>query len=72
MEGIQVEAVYENGTLKLPGKLSLAEGEKVTVTIHPNGGAVQQLARMMRWKGSVEDLEYLAESEENHPWAAKE
>ena len=37
MKGLEIEAVYENGTLKLPRELPLQEGQKVTITIHPPG-----------------------------------
>ena len=37
MEQINIEAVYQNGTLKLPRELPLQEGQKVTITIHPAG-----------------------------------
>jgi predicted DNA-binding antitoxin AbrB/MazE fold protein len=35
MEGLQIEAVYEKGVLKLPRELPLIEGATVTITIHP-------------------------------------
>jgi predicted DNA-binding antitoxin AbrB/MazE fold protein len=34
MESLNLEAVYENGTLKLPGALPLQAGQKVIITIH--------------------------------------
>ena len=48
MQGLEIEAVYENGTLKLPRELPLAEGQKVTITIHPTGSAVQRLTPYIR------------------------
>src|SRR5262249_16854166 len=33
MKGLEIEAVYENGSLKLPRSLPLSEGQKVTITI---------------------------------------
>jgi predicted DNA-binding antitoxin AbrB/MazE fold protein len=42
MEKLEIEAVYEHGTLKLPRELPLQDGEKVTVTIHPTGSAVKR------------------------------
>jgi predicted DNA-binding antitoxin AbrB/MazE fold protein len=35
MAGLQIEAVYEKGVLKLPRELPLVEGATVTITIHP-------------------------------------
>ena len=69
---LEIEAVYEKGTLKLPRELPLTEGQKVTITIHPTGSAVGRLYGLIEWKGSLEDLEYLVESEDNHPWAVEE
>jgi predicted DNA-binding antitoxin AbrB/MazE fold protein len=35
MPGLEIEAVYEHGTLKLSRELPLVEGATVTITIHP-------------------------------------
>ncbi len=40
MQGLEIEAVYKDGTLELPRPLPLTEGQKVTITIHPPGGVV--------------------------------
>ena len=37
MQGLEIEAVYEKGTLKLPRELPLVGGQKVTITVHPAG-----------------------------------
>jgi predicted DNA-binding antitoxin AbrB/MazE fold protein len=71
MEKLEIEAVYEHGTLKLPRELPLQEGEKVTITIHPTGSAVKRLTGLLQWKGSQEDLDYLL-GPDNHPWANEE
>jgi predicted DNA-binding antitoxin AbrB/MazE fold protein len=57
---ITVEAVYENGTLKLEQPLPLKEHEKVKVTVHTAVSIAQQTAGMIPWKGDVETLERLA------------
>jgi predicted DNA-binding antitoxin AbrB/MazE fold protein len=72
MEGLQIAAVYENGTLKLPRALRLADGQKVAITIHAAGNGAPRRSGLIHWNDSVEDLEYLAESEDNHPWAVEE
>ena len=65
---LEVEAIYEHGTLKLPGELPLQEGQKVKITIHSPGSAVDRLYGMLKWHGNQEDLDYLL-GPDNHPWA---
>jgi predicted DNA-binding antitoxin AbrB/MazE fold protein len=67
MEGLEIEAVYENGVLKLPRELPLVEGATVTITIHPprRPGVIKHV--QFHWTGTREDLEQLAESDDNHP-----
>ncbi|MGH7171680.1 MAG: antitoxin AF2212-like protein [Gemmataceae bacterium] len=72
MEGLQIEAVYEKGILKLPRELPIVEGATLTITIHPPGrpGVIKHVP--FPWTGSREDLEYLAESDDNSIWAVEE
>jgi predicted DNA-binding antitoxin AbrB/MazE fold protein len=60
MQGLEIEAIYERGTLKLPRELPLVEGATVTITIHPpkQPGVIKHLR--IPWTGSREDLEHLA------------
>ncbi len=60
MHGLEIEAVYERGTLKLPRELPLVDGATVTITIHPPGreGVIKHLRTP--WTGSQEELEHLA------------
>jgi predicted DNA-binding antitoxin AbrB/MazE fold protein len=60
MEGLQIDAVYEKATLKLPRELPLVEGATVTITIHPprRAGVIDHLR--IPWAGSREELERLA------------
>ncbi len=59
MQGLEIEAVYEHGTLKLPRELPLVEGATVTITIHPpkRPGVIKHLR--IPWTGSQEELERL-------------
>lgn len=57
MQELELEAVYEHGTLKLPRELPLPEGQRVTITIHPPGGAVRRLSGLVPWAGSREELD---------------
>jgi predicted DNA-binding antitoxin AbrB/MazE fold protein len=60
MNGLEIEAIYEHGTLKLPRELPLVEGAAVTITIHPpqRPGVIKHLR--IPWTGSQEELERLA------------
>jgi predicted DNA-binding antitoxin AbrB/MazE fold protein len=60
MQGLEIDAVYERGTLKLPRELPLVEGAAVRITIHPPGqpGVVKHLRTP--WAGTQEELERLA------------
>lgn len=60
MQGLEIEAVYERGTLKLPRELPLVEGATVTITIHPPGGIVERSYGRLRSPLSPEDLEQAA------------
>ena len=54
-----VNAVYENGVLKLTQTLPLQEQEKVRVTIEPDISWVERTAGMLRWTGDHETLRRL-------------
>jgi predicted DNA-binding antitoxin AbrB/MazE fold protein len=69
MERIEIEAVYEDGTLKLPRALPLQPGQKVTITIHPTGTSRRRRG-LIQWKGSQEDLDQLILSADNDPLEA--
>jgi predicted DNA-binding antitoxin AbrB/MazE fold protein len=68
---MDLEAIYEDGILKLPCDLPLQRGQKVRITVHPPGSAAQRLSGLIRWTGSEEDLDYLL-GPDNHPWAREE
>jgi predicted DNA-binding antitoxin AbrB/MazE fold protein len=57
MQGLEIEAIYERGTFKLPRELPLVEGATVRITIHPPGrtGVIKHLR--IPWTGSQEELE---------------
>jgi predicted DNA-binding antitoxin AbrB/MazE fold protein len=60
MQGLELEAVYEHGTLRLPRELPLVEGTTVRITIHPprRPGVIKHV--QFPWTGSREELERLA------------
>ncbi len=54
--GLDIEAVYEKGTLKLPRELPIMEGAVLRITIHPPGRAGVVKHRQEPWTGNVEEL----------------
>jgi predicted DNA-binding antitoxin AbrB/MazE fold protein len=56
MKGLEIEAVYENGILKLPRQLPLAGGQRLTITIHPPGGVVRQSYGLLQSTPSADEL----------------
>jgi predicted DNA-binding antitoxin AbrB/MazE fold protein len=60
MKGLEIEAVYENGTLKLPRQLPLTEGQMITITIHPPGGVVRRSYGRLQSTLGVEELQQIA------------
>jgi predicted DNA-binding antitoxin AbrB/MazE fold protein len=68
-----VEAIYENGMLKLAQPLPLKEHEKVRVTVQQGSSLAEQTAGMMGWTGSAELAEYFAmDPELDFPTPAEE
>ena len=65
---ITVEAVYENGVLKLSEPVALKDHEKVRVTIEPLGSPLLRAYGIMGWTGSAEEADYFAlDPELDHP-----
>ena len=51
---ITVEAVYENGVLKLDKPLPLADHARVQVTVQVKPSVARESAGMLRWRGDWE------------------
>jgi predicted DNA-binding antitoxin AbrB/MazE fold protein len=62
---ITVEAVYENGMLKLERPLPLADQEKVRVTVQQGPSLAEQTAGMIGWTGDAETLERILKEAED-------
>jgi len=56
---LTVEAVYENGTLKLKQPLPLREREKVQVTVRTQPSEAERTYGMLGWKGDAEAFDQL-------------
>jgi predicted DNA-binding antitoxin AbrB/MazE fold protein len=65
MRGLEIEAIYEKGTLRLARELPLAEGQKVQITIHPPGGVVERSYGRLQATLSPEELERIARNPES-------
>jgi predicted DNA-binding antitoxin AbrB/MazE fold protein len=72
MDTLRLEAVYENGTLKLPHELPLQEGQRVTITIHPTGSAVERLYGAVRWTGDPTELLRFLNDLDEGMWGARD
>lgn len=63
---MSVEAIYENGVLKLAQSLPLPDQAKVRITIEQGPSTAQQTAGMIGWTGDAETFErIMVESEES-------
>jgi predicted DNA-binding antitoxin AbrB/MazE fold protein len=72
MEGLQIEAVYEHGILKLPRELPLYEGQKVTISIHPSGSPVERLYGMIPYKGDLEEFDRWLNDPDEGQWGPRD
>ncbi len=61
---VTVEAIYENGALKLSQPLPLREHQRVQVTVHIGPTLAERTAGMMGWTGSSEAADDFAMSPE--------
>ena len=64
---LTVDAVYEDGVLKLAKPLPLREHEKVQVTVKQAVSRVRQTAGLIGWTGSQEEADFVAMSPELDP-----
>jgi predicted DNA-binding antitoxin AbrB/MazE fold protein len=72
MKELEIEAVYEHGTLKLSRELPLQEGQKVTITIHPAGGAVERLYGLVRWTRDPAELRRSLDDPDESQWGGRD
>lgn len=68
MQGLEIEAVYEHGILKLPRELPLHEGQKVTITIHPPSAPVQRLHGLIPWQWDREEFDRWLSDPDEGQW----
>jgi predicted DNA-binding antitoxin AbrB/MazE fold protein len=58
LDKLELAAVYERGTLKLPQELPLQERQRVTITIHMTDGPVKRLVGLVPWKGNLQEFDH--------------
>jgi predicted DNA-binding antitoxin AbrB/MazE fold protein len=61
---LTVEAIYENGVLKLDKPLPFPDHARVQVTVRVQPSVARESAGMLRWHGDWESLRRLAEDDE--------
>jgi predicted DNA-binding antitoxin AbrB/MazE fold protein len=69
---LEVEATYQNGVLKPSQELPLQEGQKVTLTIHPVGGAAQRFCGSLRWTRDPEELHAYLNDQDESSWGPRD
>jgi predicted DNA-binding antitoxin AbrB/MazE fold protein len=62
--GMTVEAVYENGVLKLGEPLPLNNLERVLITVEPKRNWAERTAGLLKWTGDPEVLRQVTEGDE--------
>ena len=67
MNGLEIEAVYEQGMLKLPRELPLKEGQKVSIVIHLPGAA-ERLYGLVEWKGNLDEFDSWLNDPDEGQW----
>ena len=72
MKGLEVEAVYEGGTLKPSHQLPLQEGQRVTLSIRPAGSAVQRFCGSLRWTGDPGEFHRFLEDADESQWGSRD
>ena len=70
MSPLNITAIYEHGTLRLPQELPLQNGQKVNITIHFGTTTTKRRRKVIEWNGSLENLDYLIMSDDNNVLAA--
>src|SRR5436853_258872 len=60
--GLEIDATYENGVLKLSRDLPLENGQTVRLTIHPPGGRVKKAFGLLRSQLGPEELQRITSS----------
>lgn len=69
---LKVEATYEDGVLKPAQELPLTDGQKVTLTVRPAGGAAGRFCGSLRWTRDPEELRRYLDDPDEGSWSARD
>lgn len=61
---IEVEATYENGTLKLDTPLPFKDHERIVISVKSKVSRVDESYGLIGWTGDVDALRRIAEDDE--------
>ena len=67
---LEVEATYQNGVFEPAQAVPLPEGQKVTLTVQPVGGAAERFCGSLRWTGDLEELHAYLNDPDESSWGA--
>jgi predicted DNA-binding antitoxin AbrB/MazE fold protein len=69
---LQVEVIYENGMLKPSQELPLQEGQRVTITIEPDGSAAKRFCGSLRWTRDPEEMRRYLNDPDESSWSSRD
>jgi predicted DNA-binding antitoxin AbrB/MazE fold protein len=72
VQKLEIEAVYEHGTLKLARPLPLPEGQKVFITLQVTGSAVERLYGMIPWRGDLDEFDRWLNDPDEGQWGSRD
>jgi predicted DNA-binding antitoxin AbrB/MazE fold protein len=72
MDKMDLEVIYERGTLQLSRQLPLSDGQKVTITIHPTSSAVERLYGMIPWEDNLEEFDHRLNDPDEGQWGNRD
>jgi predicted DNA-binding antitoxin AbrB/MazE fold protein len=66
--GLEIEAIYEKGILKLVRELPLVEGAVVRITIHPPGRPVVVTHTRIPHSGNTDEVKHFLDDPDEGMW----
>jgi predicted DNA-binding antitoxin AbrB/MazE fold protein len=72
VQELELEAVYEHGTLKLTRPLPLPEGQKVLLRVQVTGGAVERFYGLIPWKDDLDEFDRWLNDPDEGQWGNRD